>query len=179
MCSSDLNREIGAARYFNKAVGQLAVERGRLEFLSSEIRSFLEMIGKLIHQPWIIEDKWIDLESNSIETKFLPTCFDVATPRETGAFNDVKNLALEKVVEASWRANQIENLFDIYETSNGMKKGMLAERLDSDSRLRNRVTEELDSDKYFTSVGEFHVKELARRVQNEILPTQKIGRAHV
>ena len=71
-----LNREIGAARYFNKAVGQLAVERGRLEFLSSEIRSFLEMIGKLIHQPWIIEDKWIDLESNSIETKFLPTCFD-------------------------------------------------------------------------------------------------------
>ena len=167
-----LNREVADARFYLKAVSELSVEKGRLRFLHQEMHEFLGLMAKLLHNPWFISEEWINYEGTSLDSTKLPKSMDVAVPREVGAFNDVKNRALEYFISQSWRDNQITILFEEYEKSNAMRATSILNRIDEDSRLRRKLREDIASDQYLKRVGDRLIENLTEYVQREVLPEE-------
>lgn len=167
-----LNKEIAEARFFLKAVAELSVEKGRLRFLHDEMRDFLALMAKLLHKPWSISDEWINYEGTNLESTRLPKAMDVAVPREVGAFNDVKNRAMEYFIAQNWRDTQVSLMFDEYEKRNAMKSKSIAERIDQDSRLRKRLTSEISAEEILRGVGDKLIQNLTEYVQREVLPNE-------
>lgn len=167
-----LNREVADARFYLKAVSELSVEKGRLRFLHQEMHEFLGLMAKLLHNPWFISEEWINYEGTSLDATKLPKSMDVAVPREVGAFNDVKNRALEYFISQSWRDNQITILFEEYEKSNAMRATSILNRIDEDSRLRRKLREDIASDQYLKRVGDRLIENLTEYVQREVLPEE-------
>jgi hypothetical protein len=97
---------------------------------------------------------------------------DVAVPREVGAFNDVKNRAMEYFISQNWRDNQISILFEEYEKSNAMRKLSITSRIDEDSRLRKKLRGEISSEHYLKRVGDRLIETLTEYVQKKVLPEE-------
>lgn len=167
-----LNSEVAEARFFLKAVSELSVEKGRLRFLHAEMLDFLAMMAKLLHKPWSISDEWINYEGTSLDASKLPKAMDVAVPREVGAFNDVKNQAMEFFVSQNWRDTQISMMFDEYEKRNAMRSDSISNRIDQDNRLRKKLRQEISSEEILRSVGNGLIQMLTEHVQREILPNE-------
>lgn len=167
-----LNKEIAEARFFLKAVTELSVEKGRLRFLHAEMRDFLALMAKLLHKPWSISDEWINYEGTNLDATRLPKAMDVAVPREVGAFNDVKNRAMEYFIAQNWRDTQVSLLFDEYEKRNAMKSKSIVERIDQDSRLRKKLASEISGEDILRSVGDKLIQNLTEYVQREVLPNE-------
>lgn len=167
-----LNREVAEARFFLKAVAELSVEKGRLRFLHAEMLDFLAMMAKLLHKPWSISEDWINYEGTNLDASKLPKAMDVAIPREVGAFNDVKNQAMEFFVSQNWRDTQISMMFQEYEKRNAMRSESISNRIDQDTRLRKKLREEISSEEILRSVGDGLIQILTEHVQREILPNE-------
>jgi hypothetical protein len=167
-----LNKEIAEARFFLRAVAELSVEKGRLRFLHAEMRDFLALMAKLLHKPWSISDEWINYEGTNLDPTRLPKSMDVAVPREVGAFNDVKNRAMEYFIAQNWRDTQVSLLFDEYEKRNAMRSKSIVERIDHDSRLRKKLASEISTEDILRSVGDKIIQNLTEYVQREVLPNE-------
>lgn len=167
-----LNKEVAEARFFLKAVAELSVEKGRLRFLHAEMLDFLAMMAKLLHKPWWISEDWINYEGTNLDASKLPKAMDVAIPREVGAFNDVKNQAMEFFVSQNWRDTQISMMFQEYEKRNAMRSDSISNRIDQDTRLRKKLRQEISSEEILRSVGDGLIQILTEHVQREILPNE-------
>ena len=167
-----LNKEVAEARFFLKAVAELSVEKGRLRFLHAEMLDFLAMMAKLLHKPWSISEDWINYEGTNLDASKLPKSMDVAIPREVGAFNDVKNQAMEFFVSQNWRDTQISMMFEEYEKRNAMRSDSISNRIDQDTRLRKKLRQEISSEEILRSVGDRLIQMLTEHVQREILPNE-------
>jgi len=167
-----LNRQIADARFHLKSVSELSVEKGRLRFLHAEMHEFLGLMAKLLHNPWYISEEWINYEGTNLDASRLPKSMDVAVPREVGAFNDVKNRAMEYFISQNWRDNQISILFEEYEKSNAMRTLSITSRIDEDSRLRKKLRGEISSEHYLKRVGDRLIETLTEYVQREVLPEE-------
>ena len=167
-----LNREVADARFFLKAVSDLSVERGRLRFLHAEMLEFLAMMAKILHKPWSISENWINYEGTNLDASRLPKAMDVAVPREVGAFNDVKRQAMEFLISQNWRDTHVDYLFAEYEKKNAMRPNSISERIDSDSRLRNRLMSEFPQEELLESVGNKLIQDLTEYVQRQVLPNE-------
>lgn len=167
-----LNKEVAEARFFLKAVAELSVEKGRLRFLHAEMLEFLAMMAKLLHKPWSISEEWVNYEGTNLDASKLPKAMDVAIPREVGAFNDVKNQAMEFFVSQNWRDTQISMMFEEYEKRNAMRSDSISNRIDQDTRLRKKLRQEISSEEILRSVGDRLTQRLTEYVQREILPNE-------
>lgn len=167
-----LNKEVAEARFFLKAVAELSVEKGRLRFLHAEMLEFLAMMAKLLHKPWSISEEWVNYEGTNLDASKLPKAMDVAIPREVGAFNDVKNQAMEYFISQNWRDTQISMMFEEYEKRNAMRSDSISNRIDQDTRLRKKLRQEISSEEILRSVGDRLTQKLTEYVQREILPNE-------
>lgn len=167
-----LNKEVAEARFFLKAVAELSVEKGRLRFLHAEMLEFLAMMAKLLHKPWSISEEWVNYKGTNLDASKLPKAMDVAIPREVGAFNDVKNQAMEFFVSQNWRDTQISMMFEEYEKRNAMRSDSISNRIDQDTRLRKKLRQEISSEEILRSVGDRLTQRLTEYVQREILPNE-------
>lgn len=167
-----LNKEIADARFFLKAVSDLSVERGRLRFLHAEMLEFLAMMAKILDKPWSISENWINYEGTNLDTSRLPKAMDVAVPREVGAFNDVKRQAMEFLISQNWRDTHINYLFAEYEKRNAMRPNSISERIDADSRLRNKLMSEFPQEELLERVGDRLIQDLTEYVQRHVLPNE-------
>lgn len=167
-----LNREVSDARFYLRAVTDLAAEKGRLLYLHEEMSEYLALMAKFLHNPWTVSERWIDFDSTNLEAEKLPHGVDIAVPREVGVFNEVKNRALEYLISTSWREDQQDVILSVYERLHGLKDSSIKENLDEDPRLWRKLLEDLVTHETLILVGDSFVKKLASHIQKDILPTE-------
>ena len=167
-----LAREIDEARFYLRASKDLDVAKGRVHFLSKELETYLHFLAELIHKPWKISDEWLNFEKSSVNPASLPSLLIVGKPSESGVYQKVTKRALESFASRNWHNLQFEKLMSAFGSANSMKEDSAIERVDSDAKMRTQLIQDITNTELLENVGSQLVIDLAKELQNEVLPSE-------
>lgn len=167
-----LAREVEEARFYLRAAKDLSVAKGRVHYLSKELEKYLHFLAEIIHKPWSVSDEWLNYEKSSIKPETIPTLLVVGKPSEAGVYQKVTKRTLESFASRNWHSIQFEQLLHSYEDLYDMKENTLKDRVDGDSKMREQLISDLTSTDLLQRIGNNLVLDLARELQNELLPNE-------
>jgi hypothetical protein len=168
----DLEREVAAAKYYLKAVKQLAEQKPRILSLHDQMEDYLVLISEILHKPWKINDDWLTFETTDLDYSKLPTSLVVAKPKPTGVYSTVAKKCLQNFLSGNWRNQQVESLFKQFEIMNQMPEGSMTTLFDSDPKMRSKVLATLPESQILELVGDAFVKLQAKYLQTTVLPKE-------
>ena len=167
-----LSREIEEARFYIRATKDLDIIKGRVHFLSLELRNYLQFLAEIIHKPWIVSDEWLNYEKSTVNPEQLPVLLSVSKPSESGVYQNVTKKALERFSSRNWHNLQFESLISVFSSINSMNSEVALDRVDSDAKFRSQIIADISNTALLNEIGIKLVLDLAKEIQNEVIPSE-------
>jgi hypothetical protein len=169
--------EAQLTKVMEQAVHSIKGERERIDSLHPQVPQILELLSLGLHQPWVIDSRFLAFQGVLPDASKLPESLDVSVPTEKSSqrvFPQLVLRAMNQIQQPGWREQAFENAIQRLAESAGFGESDGAIReLDQDQRRsgkRQMLISLADKNSVLNAIGEKMVKEFAATVQSKVLP---------
>ncbi len=169
--------EAQLTKVMEQAVHSIKNERERIDSLHPQVPQILELLSLGLHQPWVIDSRFLAFQGELPDASKLPESLDVSVPTEKSSqrvFPQLVLRAMNQIQQPGWREQAFENAIQRLAESAGFGESDSAIReLDQDQRRsgkRQMLISLEDKQTVLNEIGEKMVKEFAASVQSKVLP---------
>ena len=169
--------EAQLTKVMEQAVHSIKNERERIDSLHPQVPQILELLSLGLHQPWVIDSRFLAFQGELPDASKLPESLDVSVPTEKSSqrvFPQLVLRAMNQIQQPGWREQAFENAIQRLAESAGFGESDGAIReLDQDQRRsgkRQMLISLEDKQTVLNEIGEKMVKEFAASVQSKVLP---------
>ncbi len=167
-----LEQQVAEARFNLRAVKEIGRQKAKVAALHAQVQDYLVFMAEVLHKPWVIDEKWLNYETTTIDPTKLPASLVVAKPLETGIYREVTKKVIEEFAATNWRTRQFEILMAEAEKRYLMGANTLEARVNSDAAIREKIKTDIESTELLDLVGTAVVGELAKRLRDTFLPNE-------
>jgi hypothetical protein len=179
--SSEFRQKVAEEAQMTKvmehAVHSIKIEREKIDSLHPQVPQILELLSLGLHQPWLIDDRYLAFQGDLPDASKLPESLDISVPTEKSSrrvFPQLVLRALNQIQQPGWREQAFEKTIQgLAEHAGFGESGAALRELDQDQRRsgkRQMLIRLEDKDSVLTEIGEELVKKFAAVVQAKVLP---------
>ena len=172
-----VSRELKLTKTMEEAAHYLKTEREKIDSLHPQVPQILELLSLGLHQPWMIDQKYLDFQGELPDTSKLPESLDIAIPTEKSSkrvFPTLVLRAMNQIQQVGWRSEAFDRCLQKLAESSGFgEENSALRQLDQDQRRngkRQMIIDAENKELVLTNIGDQLVKDFALEVQAKVLP---------
>jgi hypothetical protein len=172
--------EAELTKVMENAIHSIKIERERIDSLHPQVPQILELLSLGLHQPWVIDERYLSFQGELPDASKLPESLDISVPTEKSSrrvFPQLVLHALNELQTPGWREQAFENSIQrLAEHSGFGESGTALRELDHDQRRsgkRQMLISLEGKDLILKEIGEELVRDFAATVQAKVLPVSQ------
>jgi hypothetical protein len=170
-------QEAKLTKVMENAVPSIKNERERLDSLHPQVPQILELLSLGLHQPWLIDERYLSFQGELPDASKLPESLDVSVPTEKSSLRVFPQLvlrAMNQIQQPGWREVAFQRAIQKLSEYSGFGESDSAlKELDQDQRRsgkRQILITLADKEAVLKAIGDDLVREFAATVQSKVLP---------
>jgi hypothetical protein len=170
-----VNRTVFDLENVANGAAHVRSEEARLKALYPQVKEWLEILGRSLNRPWLVQPEWYQSTEGAMTRDLLPNSLRIAQAVEddSPSMLAMQRYAAESFMAKGWRARVFAEQIDIIREAKGLPKERLSvEQLDQDITYsptgpRAIVASLIGDERILETVARKQIQPLAVEIQKE------------